>query len=203
MGEDRTEGAQQGGSQIEYVSVGEAAKLLEVHRNTIHNRIKAGRITAHKVVEGEREVYRIELDSLGVRRTRADVHTVDAHRPTTGEDMGRMIATRLDELVRDYTERLGNLREELGAERARREMAESTLRDGIAEERLRREQAETERDKLRWELAAIRAGRKLPEDVKAAPVRAQPPSDVAGPHSAAQGLQRLTLRGLSRRIFGR
>ena len=59
MGEGRTEGAQQDESPKEYVTVGEAAKLLGIHRNTVHNRIKVGRITAHKVVEGECEVYRI------------------------------------------------------------------------------------------------------------------------------------------------
>ena len=204
MGEDRTEGAQQGEPQKQYVTVGEAAKLLGVHRNTVHHRIKAGRITAHKVVEGEREVYRIELDSLGVGRTRTDVHTLDAQRQTTGEELGRMIATRLDEIVRDYTEQLGNLREELGAERARRQMAESTLREGMAEERLRREQAEQERDKLRWELAAIRAGRELPEVVEAAPVSTEPHPDIPGSQTAAQRPQRITtLRDLTRRIFRR
>ena len=59
MGEGRTEGAQPDESPKEYVTVGEAAKLLGIHRNTVHNRIKVGRITAHKVVEGECEVYRI------------------------------------------------------------------------------------------------------------------------------------------------
>src|SRR4028118_1190226 len=171
MGAGRTEGAQQGGAEKRYVTVGDAAKLLEVHRNTVHHRIKAGRLTAHKVVEGEREVYRIELDSLGVGRTRADVHTLDAQRTTAGEELGRMIATRLDEIVRDYMEQLGDIREELGAERARRQMAETTLREGMAEQRRRREQAEQERDKLRWELEAIRAGLESPERRKAAPVR--------------------------------
>jgi excisionase family DNA binding protein len=201
--EERTEGAQQGESQKQYVTVGEAAKLLGVHRNTVHHRIKTERITAHKVVEGEREVYRIELDSLGVGRTRADVHTLDAQRQTTGEELGRMIATRLDEIVRDYTEQLGDLREELGAERARRQMAETTLREGMAEEQLRREQAEQERDKLRWELAAIRAGRELPEGVEAAPVSTEPHPDGAVSQTAAQRPQRKTLRDLTRSFFGR
>ncbi len=79
MAEDRTEGAQQGEPPKQYVTVGEAANLLGVHHNTVHNKIKAGRITAHKVVEGEREIYRIERDSLGVERPRADVHTLDAN----------------------------------------------------------------------------------------------------------------------------
>jgi excisionase family DNA binding protein len=151
VGEDRTEGAQSG---KEYVTVGEAAKLLGVHRNTIHNRIKNGRIKAHKIVEADREVYRVERDSLDVGRTSADVRTFDAQRTTASEEFSRMIATRLDEIVRDYTHELGDLREELGAERARREMAETTLREGMAEERRRREAAERERDDLRRELHA-------------------------------------------------
>jgi excisionase family DNA binding protein len=106
VGEDRTEGAQQDESPKEYVTVGEAAKLLGIHRNTVHNRIKVGRIIAHKVVEGEREVYRIERDSLGVGRTSAHVHTLDAQRTTASEELSRMIATRLDEIVRDYTHEL-------------------------------------------------------------------------------------------------
>ncbi len=163
MGEGRTEGAQQGESTKEYVTVGEAAKLLGVHRNTVHHRIKVGRITAHKVVEGEREVYRIDRDSLGVGRTSAHVHTLDAQRTTASEELSRLIATRLDEIVRDYTHEFGDLREELGAERARREMAESTLREGMAEERRRREEAERERDNLRRELYALREPRGSPE----------------------------------------
>jgi excisionase family DNA binding protein len=163
VGEDRTEGAQQDESPKEYVTVGEAAKLLGIHRNTVHNRTKVGRITAHKVVEGGREIYRVERDSLGVGRTSAHVHTLDAQRTTASEELSRMIATRLDEIVRDYTHELGTLREELGAERARREMAESTLREEMAEEQRRREEAEQERDDLRRELYALREPRQSPE----------------------------------------
>jgi excisionase family DNA binding protein len=171
VGEDRTEGAQQ---DKEYITVGEAAKLLGVHRNTIHYRIKKGRIKAHKVVEADNEVYRIERDSLDVGRTSADVRTLDAQRTTASEELSRMIATRLDEIVRDYTHELGDLREELGAERARREMAESTLREGMAEERRRREEAERERDDLRRELYALRDLRESPQTVAEEPERAGP-----------------------------
>jgi len=52
------------------------------------------------------------------------------------------------------TGKLGELREELDAERTRREMAESTLREGMAEEQRRREKAERERDELRQDLFA-------------------------------------------------
>jgi excisionase family DNA binding protein len=193
VGEDRTEGAQQG---KDYLTVGEAAKLLGVHRNTVHHRIKVGRITAHKVVEGEREVYRIERDSLGVGRTSADVRTLDAQRTTASEELSRMIATRLDEIVRDYTHELGDLREELGAERARREMAESTLREGMDEERRRREDAERERDELRRELYALREPRPSPEPLEEQQGRGQPRPDAPG---AQKGSQR-PWRSLWRRI---
>ena len=123
------------------MTVGEAAKLLGVHRNTVHHRIKAGRITAHKVVDGEREIYRVELDSLGVGRTRADVHTLDAQRTTAGEELAQLIATRLEEIVHGYAHELGDVREQLGAERARRY------------------QAENERDQLRKELEEIQPRR--------------------------------------------
>jgi excisionase family DNA binding protein len=195
VGEDRTEGAQQG---KEYITVGEAAKLLGVHRNTVHHRIRVGRITAHKVVEGEREVYRIERDSLGVGRTSVDVRTLDAQRTTASEELSRMIATRLDEIVRDYTHELGDLREELGAERARREMAESTLREGMAEEQRRREEAERERDELRRELHAIREASKAPEaseTVEEWQGRGRPHSDAPGPQEGAR-------RPWWRRVFG-
>jgi excisionase family DNA binding protein len=193
VGEDRTEGAQQG---KDYLTVGEAAKLLGVHRNTIHYRIKNGRIKAHKVVEADNEVYRIERDSLGIGRTSADVRTLDAQRTTASEELSRMIAARLDEIVRDYTHQLGDLREELGAERARREMAESTLREGMAEEQRRREEAERERDDLRRELFARRAPRESPEPGEEQQGRGQP-------HPAAGGTQEGARRAWWRRVFGR
>jgi excisionase family DNA binding protein len=191
VGEDRTEGAQQG---KEYVTVGEAAKLLGVHRNTIHNRIKKGRIKAHKVLEADREVYRIERDSLDVGRTSADVRTLDAQRTMAGEELSRMIATRLDEIVRDYTHQLGDLREELGAERVRREMAESTLREGMAEERRRREEAERERDELRRQLYARREPQESPQTTDEQQGRGHP-------QSAAGGAQESARRPWWRRVF--
>jgi excisionase family DNA binding protein len=196
VGEGRTEGAQQDEPPREYVTVGEAAKLLGIHRNTVHHRIKSGRIMAHKVVEGGREVYRVERDSLGVGRTSAHVHTLDAQRTTASEELSRMIATRLDEIVRDYTHQLGDLREELGAERARREMAETTLQEGMAEERRRREEAERERDDLRRELFASREPRESPETGEEQQGRGQPHSATGQPQEGAR-------RPWWRRVFGR
>src|SRR5215208_538088 len=155
-----------------------------------------GRITGHKVVEGGREVYRVERDSLGVGRTSAHVHTLDAQRTTASEELSRMIATRLDEIVRDYTHELGALREELGAERARREMAETTLHEGMAEEQRRREEAERERDELRRELFARREPRESPQTAEEAPDRAEPRPTTGG---AQEGVR----RSWWRRVLGR
>ncbi len=176
------------------MTVGEAAKLLGIHRNTVHHRIKSGRITAHKVVEGGREVYRVERDSLGVGRTSAHVHTLDAQRTTASEELSRLIAARLDEIVRDYTHELGDLREELGAERARREMAEATLREGMAEERRRREEAERERDDLRRELFTRSDPRKSPQTAEEEPERE--------PRPATGGAQERVRRPWWRRVLG-
>ena len=160
------------------MTVGEAAKLLGVHRNTVHHRIKARRIKAHKVVEGEREVYRIELDSLGLGRTSADVRTLDDQRTTAGEELARTIVVRLDEIVRDYTEQLGDLREDLGAERARRQMAE--------------ERAAA----LEGELQALQKARESPEGPGPSDTPTPPPE---GAQAATQGPER---RGWWRRVFG-
>jgi excisionase family DNA binding protein len=154
VGEDRTEGAQRG---KEYVTVGEAAKLLGVHRNTIHHRIKTGHIRAHKVLESDREVYRVERDSLGVGHTSAHVRPLDAQRTTVAEGLSRMIAARLDEIVRDYTHELGDLREEIGAERARRQMAEERVAD-----------LEADVADLETELEAYGGGRETPQTVEEA-----------------------------------
>ena len=70
---------------------------------------------------------------------------------------------------------LGELREELDTEQARRKMAESTLHEGMAEEQRRREEAERERDDLRRELYVLRAPRESPQTVKEEPQRAEEP----------------------------
>src|SRR5687768_15265919 len=100
----------------------------------------------------------------------------------------------VQELLRPFVSELGESREELGAERARREMAESTLREGMAEERRRREEAERERDELRRELYALREPRKSPETVEEA-------SQGGVPRSATGGAQEGVRRPWWRRVF--
>ena len=81
----------------------------------------------------------------------------------------------------------GEVWEELDTERARREMAESTLREGMAEEQRRREEAERERDDLRRELYALREVRESPQTVEEEPERAEPRPATGG---AQEGVQR-------------
>ena len=89
----------------------------------------------------------------------------------------------------------GELWEKLDTERARREMAESTLREGMAEEQRRREEAERERDDLRRELYALREARESPETVEEEPERAEP-------HLATGGAQEGARRPWWRRLIG-
>jgi hypothetical protein len=91
---------------------------------------------------------------------------------------------------------LGELREELDAERTRREMAESTLHEGMAEEQRRREEAERERDDLRREQYALREPRESPEPGEEQQGRGRPHSDRVESQEAVQ-------RPWWRRVFGR
>jgi|SRR5215212_3301467 len=151
MVEEPTEDAQQGAQpETQYVSVGKAAKLLGIHRNTVHHRIKNGRIKAHKVLEGDREVYRIERDSLGIGRTSASVRTLDAQRQISTEGLARLLTDRLEAIVQEYTLELGDVREQLGQERVRRQHAEEKA-DAVTQEAERlREELEAERSKGFW-----------------------------------------------------
>ena len=85
--------------------------------------------------------------------------------------------------------------QELDTERARREMAESTLHEGMDEERWRREEAERERDDLRRELHALRQQRESPETADERQGRGEPRPD-------ASGAQEGTRRPWWRRVLG-
>jgi hypothetical protein len=87
-------------------------------------------------------------------------------------------------------------RDELGAERVRREVAETTLREGMSEERRRREEAERERDGLRRELFALRGREEAHQAAEGQQGRGQSPSATGG--GAQPGAQRPWWR----RMFG-
>ena len=112
--------------------------------------------------------------------------------PPTPEDSSE---PREADASSDPTDKLEEVREELDAEQARREMAETTLHEGMAEERRRREEAERERDDLRRELFARREMRESPQTVEESPDRAN--------HSANGGAQEGVQRPWWRRVLGR
>jgi chromosome segregation ATPase len=84
--------------------------------------------------------------------------------------------------------------DEIGAERTRRETAETTLQEGMTEERRRREEAERERDDLRRELYARREPRESPETPSGASPNTQASPEPETPTEAA--------RPWWRRVFG-
>src|SRR5215210_4584595 len=98
------EGHTEGGQRAEHVTVSQAAKILRAHRNTVHNYIQHGCLMAHKTMDGRREFYLIESDSLPNVQKGANEHPA-------------MLTRTLDELVQRYGQ-------ELGAERVLRKQAE-------------------------------------------------------------------------------
>jgi hypothetical protein len=88
----------------------------------------------------------------------------------------------------------GEARNELGVERVRREMAETTMHEGMAEERRRREEAERERDALRQELHARSRQQGAHETAEEQQGRGES-------HSAAGGAQESVQRPWWRRMF--
>jgi len=85
--------------------------------------------------------------------------------------------------------------DDLGAERTRREMAETTLHEGMTEERRRREEAERERDELRREMFSLRERTQAHETAEEQQGRGQPHPDVPGAQEGAR-------RPWWRRVFG-
>lgn len=88
-------------------------------------------------------------------------------------------------------------RDELGVERARREMAETTMHEGIDEERRRREEAERERDDLREQLYVRSRQQEAREAAEEQQGRSQPQPDAPGSQTGAER------RSWWRRIIGR
>jgi excisionase family DNA binding protein len=153
VSDERTEPHSAGstsGSVRDTLTISEAAAFLGVHKNTVRNRIKDGTYEAEQVVTERGPTYFIKRESI--------LNTLTTNTlSSASQEHGTAIVSPqsfafVQELLRPFVNELGQVREELGAERARREMAETTLREGMAEERRRREEAERERDDLRREL---------------------------------------------------
>src|SRR5215212_3693526 len=167
VGEDRTD-AHSVGRGSDRLTIAEVAALLGVHKNTIRNRDNNGSYRAEMVQTERAPTYLIERESL---LTNLTTNTLSS---ASQELVSHQEIEFVQELLRPFVSELGEVREELGAERARREMAESTLREGMDEERRRREEAERERDELRRELFARREARESPERPTEGADRAEP-----------------------------
>jgi excisionase family DNA binding protein len=148
-----------GGNRL---TIAEAAALLGVHKNTVRNRIKNGSYRAEMVQTERGPTYLIERESL---LTNLSTNTLSR---ASQELVGHQAMEFVQELLRPFVSELGEVREELGAERVRRQMAEE--RAGA----------------LEAELEALREPRESPETVEEEPERAESPSDAPGAQGGAK-----------------
>jgi len=103
------------------LTIRQAAALLNVHPNTVRNRIKSGVYQAGKVITERGETYMIARSELA-----RDLNTnklPNASQSQSLPDVRETIQAMLEPFVRE----LGDVREELGRERERRERAEAEL----------------------------------------------------------------------------
>jgi hypothetical protein len=122
------------GEGVERVTISEAASLLGVHPNTVRSRVKDGTYNAEKVVTQRGPTWMIDRNSLATNTLPSgSQHPPSQRKP----DVDVQATDVVRELLRPFVEDLGKVREELGAER------------------VRREQAERERDELRRQLEAL------------------------------------------------
>jgi len=198
---------------VDRLTIQEAARRLGVSEGAVRKRVSRGTLEHHKDEDGRVYVYlddgvdggvdegvdpnsntlisqlRDEVAYLRDENRRKDeiiMQQATTMRQLTAAPPQEPSEVRESPESSAPTGELGELREELDTERARREMAESTLREGMAEEQRRREAAERERDELRQELYAPRGPRESPETVEEEPERAEPHSDAPGAPEAVQ-----------------
>jgi len=175
MEEDSTE-VNQGVRGSGRVTITEAATLLGVHPNTVRGRVKAGFYDAEKVSTEYGLTWMIDRNSLINKALPRD------SQPPPSQEVNTEAMTPMElvqDLLRPFVEDLGKVREELGAER------------------LRREQAEQERDDLRRQLEAIQAPRDEPHGPET--VSEGEAGTSAPPEERETGVQR---RSWWRRFFG-
>ena len=129
------------------LTITEAATLLGVHPNTVRGRVKAGLYDAEKVFTENGFTWMIDRNSLinPPLPSASQQDPSQAVNPVGGT--GTTPIELVQDLLRPFVEDLGRVREELGAERVRRELAER------------------ERDELRRQLEALT----LPRDEPHAP----------------------------------
>ena len=148
------------------LTIRQAATLLNVHPNTVRNRIKSGAYRADKVITEHGETYLIPRSELSRDSTTNSVVSPPPSQlpPQPLPDVREAMRALLEPFVKE----LGAVREELGRERERRGRLEN------------------ERDELRRELEALRSKPGGPETVGEGPERAEPRSYAPGVQEATQ-----------------
>jgi excisionase family DNA binding protein len=188
MGEDRTEphsASSASGSLKDTLTISEAAAFLGVHKNTVRNRIKDGTYDAEQVVTERGPTYFIKRESI-LNNLTANTLSSASQGPGTAIVNPQALAF-VQELLRPFVSELGEVREELGAERARRR---------TAEERVAR---------LEEEIAALKsppepAGSETQEASESPDRHGPSPTPTAPSGEAQEGAE--DQRGWFRRFFG-
>ena len=184
MSENRTEPHSAGSaadSLKDTLTISEAATFLGVHKNTVRNRIKDGTYVAEQVVTERGPTYFIKRESILNNLTTSTL-TSASHGHGTPAVSPQALAF-VQELLRPFVSELGEVREELGAERARRE---------IAEERVAQ---------LEEEVAALKLPPEPAEEASESTEGSGPGDTPAEPSGAAQEAAE-DRRGWFRRFFG-
>jgi excisionase family DNA binding protein len=128
VSEDRTEphsASSAAASLKDTLTISEAANFLGVHKNTVRNRIKDGTYEAEQVVTERGPTYFIKRESILNNLTTSTLSSASQGHGTA--IVNPQALAFVQELLRPFVNELGEVREELGAERARRRMAEERV----------------------------------------------------------------------------
>jgi hypothetical protein len=198
----------------ERLTLRQAAARLGVSESAVRKRVERGTLRSDKGPDGRRYVYLDTgvdtvadegADTSATGERDALISELRAHNDTLREQLEaerqghaearRLLAAALERIppqleapqeASEDAETVEEAPDELGAERARREMAETTMHEGMAEERRRREEAERERDDLRRELFGLGERTEAHEEGEEQQGRGEPRSDAPGPQESTR-----------------
>jgi hypothetical protein len=163
------------------VTITEAATLLGVHPNTVRGRVKAGAYDAEKVATEHGLTWMIDPDSLVNKPLPRDLQV------TPSQEVNPDAVTPMEmvqDLLSPFVEDLGRVREELGAEKVRREQAERRV------------------EELERELEARAGARDTPQTPPETSEDASPRSGTVGDQEGARPTEETAKRPWWVRVFG-